>query len=109
MEPKLTDRDIVIRLATEIMGWHTITSGVCWWRGDRAMRCGTDWNPLKSIADAFELEGAIPEENRWRYVMSLRELVAPEEEEPTLKLQWLITHASPRQRCMAALSILEEK
>lgn len=111
----MTDQDIVRHLAEKVMGWKaeeslgglyiTNPSDHRMRRFWDAGRTGADyWNPLESIADAFEVQAAIPEEKRWDYLMELREVVgATIDPLTTTGGVWSLVAATPRQRCLAAL------
>lgn len=109
----MTDADIIRRLA-ELRGWkvkdcHTGpgTEGMLrvgnrmWWPH---CHCGdATWNPLESIADAWELEGSLPEEKQGYYTLELYELI--EVNMRSVKNRnWCIRRASPRQICMAYIA-----
>jgi hypothetical protein len=74
------------------------------WR--RIYLSGEIANWSRDIADAFELEDEIPEDQRREYVANLcrivlEDCVNPDDEHP---LTWLTVHATPEQRCRAWLA-----
>ena len=69
------------------------------------------FNPRTSIADAFEMEEAIPKEKRPQYLRNLsHETGAFMENRGSHALHerdWKLTHATPAQRVDAAIAVLE--
>lgn len=123
----MTDRDIIVRLATEVMGWKSADgierddqccffrpteSGkrlVCWWN---SVTCSgaSAWNPLESITDAYEMEAAIPEAERDAYIGYLEcECVRGGFDSDSPAHEFAIVHATPRQRCLATIAMMENR
>lgn len=123
----MTDRDKVVKLATEVMGWYILDpefnptgdipkgATLCSWSGcnlsywaapERARR---PWNPLESIANAYEMESKIPVALRDEYCRALWNSFAGIKTPWRSKFEgyWYFTHATARQRCDAAISALE--
>ncbi len=117
----LSDRELVIWLAEKVHGWKRVSAAPCGCaifednakhgRLVRTTNCtrapgiiaGHNFDPLadtrEGMADALELEAKVPDADHWNYIMTLREIIAPEEEDPTLKVQWLLRRVTPRQIC----------
>lgn len=116
----MTDREKVVKLATEVMGWkvrpaHESRRLVidC---GDGRIRHLTQvnglvdvWDPLDSILAAYEMESKIPVALRDEYCRALWGLFADIKTPWRSKFEgyWFFTHATARQRCDAAISALE--
>jgi hypothetical protein len=121
----VTDREIVIYLAKNVMGWST-TQGedpdslwlvvpgghvaAFWVEGKSGANY---WNPLESIVDAYEVGMRLPVEDRaflHRFMKALDHIACVDKGRLTGGEQfWLEVHATPRQRCMAILQALEVK
>ncbi len=120
----MTDEQIIRFLAEKVMGWscvgfyddtrltsvprlveqHGKPDGQRDWYlivnedpNDPA-RKGRAWNPITSIADAFEVQAAIPEDNRYAYVLQL-EAIFENDYHPA----WSLANATARQRSIAAV------
>lgn len=122
-----TDREKVIKLATEVMGWYILDpelnptgdipkgATLCsWFGGDLSCWSGPisgarrGWNPLESISDAMDMQAKIPELLCWKYVTELLKLIEPDTwEYPSTNTYWNLANATARQRCDAVISALE--
>jgi hypothetical protein len=127
----MTDREGIIRLATEYMGWSVVGFEDGDRRGDSLPRLveQASFKPngdrhwylitgnsrtervidfFESPADAFELESAIPEAKRHKYLLRLYDsIVGNTPIIGTTRLYWGLAHATPRQRAQAALAVLD--
>lgn len=125
MTTPMTDREKVVKLATEVMGWtmrparrlkepdypcfgmdlDAMATFYEWEDGSVSFR---GWNPLDSISDAMEMQAKIPEALHWYYVTELLKLIEPDTREyPSTNTYWMLANATARQRCDAAISALE--
>ncbi len=107
----MTDLELITHLAEKVLGWEAKGAddwGMRSWAGPDKWRhyyerTGEGWNPLASIADAFEVQAAIPGDARDAYVGYLEcECVRGGFDEDSVADQWAVITATPRQRCMAA-------
>jgi hypothetical protein len=105
----MTDRELVAAVAEHVMGWQVFREKRRWmvgigspemaiWRESEVM----DWDPLNEIADAYVMESSIPESLQGQYGGALVGIV--ERENHGNATAWLLAHATPRQRCLAALA-----
>ena len=123
----MTDREKIIRLGTEIMGWESAGDYgdldqwcfyrptrigkqlVCWWNSDTCIGPHA-WNPFVSITEAHELEGALPEEKQSEYMLRLQSIcVGDHYDEIKDGHVWALLRRTPAQICAAALATLGEK
>lgn len=126
MTTPMTDREKVVKLATEVMGWtmrpprrlkepdypcfgmdlDAMATFYEWEDGSVSFR---GWNPLDSISDAYEMESRIPVALRDEYCRALWNSFADIKTPWRSKFEgyWFFTHATARQRCDAAISALE--
>lgn len=129
---ELTDREKIILLATEFMGWllyvgnpgrplkrsdcpcfYPDPSNVGWvnfyeWE-DEQVSC-RDWNPLEDISDAMEMQAKIPEALRFEYCKQVEHFSMLDKGPLNAADQyWCLVNATARQRCDAAISVLEAK
>ncbi len=107
---RMTDREKIICLATRVMGW-TFNRGI--WMvledGELCLADYDDWNPLESIADAFEVQVAIPEPKRRIFghaLISVIEFSKDPKISPISATTWEIVNATARQRCDAIIEAL---
>lgn len=134
----MDDKQIIRTLAEQVMSWVEVTepmqdhdirqlvkrSGVPHWVIDFAGRFivfdsdkDREWNPLESIADAFEMqESILAAAKQDDFVSALAHILDRQcelEEMPEmalgLKAAWLLLNATARQRCLAAIAMLEVK
>ncbi len=118
----MTDREKVIRLAEGVMGWKTREScdktrvfadtpdGATYIYGDVSSLVRR-WNPLENIADAFEMQEKILANPRTDtdYLYRLNDMCAAGRAVfTTTGLMRFMISATPRQRCEAALAVLEK-
>jgi hypothetical protein len=118
----MTDAEIITRLAVEIHGWHVSDNifdpiypkllsrqdGTFTFRNSNS-ECHR-WNPLEFWADAMELQAAIPDEMRFAYQRALDREVSPEGVRQTgVQQEWNLIAATPRQRCMAMIAMLDAR
>lgn len=119
----MTDSEILTKLAT-LMGWKPFNSdeggyGSIYYRAmDGCLwlyEYGSDvmfrnWNPITSIADAFEVQAKIEATGeKLRYAACLHLLL--DEQTPNLSpsaFLFAIANASPRDRCAAMVKCLED-
>ena len=124
--PELSDRDKTILIAERVMGWlngdiriDPRRTGVVFhatypeaprfnlrvWIG------GThrEWNPFEFIADAFEVEAALPEDQRESYIGWLQcEIVSGGYDADNPQHEFALAHATPPQRMDAVIAVLTE-
>lgn len=105
------DNAIVARLAREVMGWsiHVRFDGkmdVHWSDGN-----WKEWNPLESIADAFEVQTELLKNPRLASIyayrlndMAYNGLAVC----PLRRVIAFLLSATPRQRCEAAIAALDQ-
>lgn len=101
----MTDREKVVKLATDVMGWKDFGKNVS---DDSPL--WKLWDPLESICDAYEMESKIPVALRDEYTRALWGLFADTKTQlwrSKFDGYWYFTHATARQRCEAAISALE--
>lgn len=119
----MTDREIVVYLAEKVMGWVESDGGsssfpifrFCqggiypsgWRVFDHRLHCGRDWNPLENIADAFEVQAALPDDKRDDFSKALWQIFADEKTPWRSKFEgyWHFSNATARQRCLAILEV----
>lgn len=124
---KLTDEELNELIATEVMGWHkgpvTVYTNVGEWhteegettyydyRLDAESFLDNPWRPATSLDCCREMEDRLCELFLMiPYCPVLRRVVVEDDEAEgfgTL-IDWGLIHASPRQKCIAALLTLEE-
>lgn len=118
----MTDREIVTKLAVEILGWKVepySSSEFLWFRVPGNPDCRAfhetlegSFNPLTSISDARMIEDVIagwPLPKRQKYINALfNEIVGSLVIVGIMNLYWGLIHATPRQRSMAALAAVTE-
>jgi hypothetical protein len=106
----MTDRDIIIRLATEVMGWNiravALTSGI-FDAPDGGTHCWPKWNPLESWDDVMEMQSAFGEKNPLEYARCLMAILDPTKTGLSNQLAWRCANATPRQRCEAMIAALD--
>lgn len=125
MKPKarvsrdIPDRELNALIATVVMGWHDLGGGHYLAKFNCSRYLATNPPPFKpstEIKSAWEMEEAIAKKNLWReYGKALVDILgtveAPPENRPRLYSTtsieaWYLIHASPRDRCLAALKVV---
>ncbi len=115
-----SDREIVRWVAEKVMGWQVFKSGRgSWWARDKADTYEERdimleslhpwdempiWDPLTSIADAFEVQAAILAQGpkiRREYTRALN-LIAWDPADAQDGRDWAMISATARQRTLAA-------
>jgi hypothetical protein len=102
----MNDQQIIRFLAEKIMG-GTLEECSCKIRFRLMVgKYGRHWNPLTSMADAFEVQAAIENANPMEYARCLMALVDPDGTALRNQLTWRVANATARQRCLAACQAL---
>ncbi len=110
----LTDRELDTLIAEKVMEWQR-QDGYNYWMTFPAG--GTfelhgliaTWSPSTNISDAMEVEDRIAELGLGNeYIGALRDVTGADAMSFTWQQDWLIAHATPRQRCEAALAAIKE-
>lgn len=109
---KLTRQQATVELARK-MGWHKEDcadrikgADQAYWAwcndgGSQFVHWVASWNPFTSIADAFEVQAALPVDSQRIYAQQLVGLLCDSWTEPLEKL-WRVADATPAQRARAA-------
>ena len=109
---KMEGKELAIAVAERVMGWKKVS-----WLGEYDWRDGdgeqpysfSAWKPSTDIAAAWLVEERIAElELIEEYCMALESLLFDANwEEESINVVWLTIHATPEDRCRAALMATE--
>lgn len=113
----MDDKQIIRTLAEQVMWWHergfAFDGGMGWFDSNEYLVHRIDcWNPLESIADAFEMQAKLDAADMFsRYMRVLVMVLFPEQGPiPGDEEVWsALLQATARQRCLAAIAMLEVK
>ena len=106
----LTDQQIAEKLATW-MGWTKTFDG---WIGQSEGWVPQKWNPCESLDAAFHVQAEIARryricENKNLYIEALQKITASNADIDDPNAQnWNLINATARQRCLAAIAVIEE-
>lgn len=105
----MTDREIITHLATKVKGWDAravaLTSGIFDAPDGSVHVWPRNWNPLESIADAFDVQQHAMEspERRRSYTRWLNRIAWDITTDRNGR-DWAMINASARHRCIALLA-----